>query len=305
MTFKQALDQYTQFRRQEISENSIKSYLVNLRYLILAYEWMAELQGKDSDISNITTEEIEAYLRVSQRLEFWDINHIYHWKISFKKFFDYTNAKGWTYITFALIPRIRMFKKYPKVATTEDIQALMQAIEKNSNTKNRIRDRSIMRMYVETGLRRDELLRITLSDLLPGSAGAIVRNGKAQYDLPWDRVHWSHQMTRELQEWLELRDRLHLDHDYLFCSLGSTKFGKPMGSNGINKMFNRYSDLAGVHITPHMIRHWKGRSITRQNGSVYDVMNILRHKDMRSSRVYTMEAGQARRDLFEKYHVDI
>jgi len=298
MRIETAIHQYTEFRLQEVSEATLKSYMVPLRYFALAHY--------DCELDNIQSNTVERYLNSAGKVGFWSQNNLSAWRTTLKTFFDFTNAKGWSDVQFVLVPKIKTRKKYPNIATNEDLILLIEEVKKQPNEAIRSRDLTLVYLLVETGIRRGEACGIRVNDIRMCDRGAVIRGAKASESQPYDMVHWSESFQIVLDNWIHIREEYDIHHEgSLFLCMSGARYGRPLQGYGLNKILQRYSEKMGKRITPHMIRHWKGRSITRQGGSSQDVMNILRHRDLRSSLIYTVEAGKERRDLYGKYHVII
>ena len=78
--------------------------------------------------------------------------------------------------------------------------------------------------------------------------------------------------------------------DALFPSINTHKTGQRLTVGGVGEMLRRYSNKAKLPyaINAHSLRHHMGHDIIKKGGSMADVMNILGHASVDSSKVYTM-----------------
>jgi integrase/recombinase XerD len=102
------------------------------------------------------------------------------------------------------------------------------------------RDRVLIELMLDTGLRRGEVCRLTWGDLAPDRALVRVRVRHGKGDRP--RVTYC-----TLETWRHLLDA---------CSPGDSRepvFG--LRPDGLRQMLRRLGERAGVKVHPHMIRH--------------------------------------------------
>ena len=138
-----------------------------------------------------------------------------------------------------------------------------------------VRDRAIVITLMYVGLRVDKLVKLRLNDLNLGerSGSILVRQAKGNRDrlagVPIEA-------RRELIEWLQVREGLGCEHDYLFMQI--RKGYKPIGVRSIQQMVQEVGRRAGLEmkLSPHILRHtalriWRqkvndGRIVAAQMG---------------------------------------
>lgn len=116
------------------------------------------------------------------------------------------------------------------------------------------RDTAIVRLLLDTGLRREELVSIDVADLeLRRQEVTVTGKGNKTRTVPF-----SNRTTLALRKYLRVRDqRPAAAHPALFLSLRPSARGEwRLTGGGVGEMFSRRSMAAGMeHLYPHMMRH--------------------------------------------------
>jgi integrase/recombinase XerD len=122
------------------------------------------------------------------------------------------------------------------------------------------RDKMLIQFMLRTGLRRSEVINVTVDDIIEGGDGAYVRvrQGKGRKDriVPLDtsREHFSRKLlrfirvsrptdTRSSHLWLSSR-RDPRTGDY-----------EPLDSEGLKSLLDRLGEATGLHVHTHKFRH--------------------------------------------------
>jgi site-specific recombinase XerD len=171
----------------------------------------------------------------------------------------------------------RIAEKQLPLLTDGDIAALLKVTEGRDFASRR--DHALIRVLVDTGIRRGELVGLTLSDLdLPdGRRGAtawgtlLIRSGVSKSDR--DRaVPLGNKTMRSLDRYLPLR----AGHppaaftDRLFLSQRG-----PLHPNGCGDLIRRIGKRAGVEgLHPHRFRHTFAHRFLLEGGNEHDLMQI-------------------------------
>ena len=167
--------------------------------------------------------------------------------------------------------------KLPEVLTQDECRALAAAT--NPRYLTGLRDRCIIRLMLNTGLRSAECLDLKLTDIDWNSGQMMVREGKGQKD----RALWINPDVLELlQKW---RARRPDGSDYLFI----TGKGGPVSGRALKAMVERRGKKAGLtkHVHPHTLRHSFATEMYRQTKDIRRVQKMLGHADLSTTMIYT------------------
>lgn len=129
-----------------------------------------------------------------------------------------------------------------------------------------VRDKAIVTLLFDTGIRSSELCTLTRSKVLLDQRLIIVM-GKGQ---KMRAVPFSVGTSLHLRKYL-----LEHDHEYVFLS----RSGNPLTPNGLLQLMMRLAKRAGVEeLYPHLLRHTFATNFLRAGGSTLQLQRILGHE---------------------------
>jgi site-specific recombinase XerD len=177
-----------------------------------------------------------------------------------------------------LLPRKR--QRLPVVLTVTEARRLLAAAEGHPNPRMAFRDRAAISTLLFCGLRRSELLDLRVSDLDLRGRWLKVRRGKG---FKGRLVPMVAEAVEALSDWLEFRPEAW--HECLFTGTG----GRPLGVNGIDRMFRRVARRAGVMregVSLHTLRHSFATFLLQQGCDLVSIKEMLGHADLSTTAVY-------------------
>jgi integrase len=142
----------------------------------------------------------------------------------------------------------------PKVAIIPDriLAGMLAGVEggRERKTFEQIRDAAIIRLFMDTGARNDELTRLELGDLLDGDMvrlwGKSKGGGKVERHVPY-----SDRTGQALRRYLRAREHHPMaGSDRIWLGLRG-----PMTTSGVRQMIWKRSEKAGMRVHPHQFRH--------------------------------------------------
>jgi integrase len=152
--------------------------------------------------------------------------------------------------------------------------------------------RLVVEMLARTGMRKSELIRLTVDSVVQIGSAFWVR-------VPVGKMHTDRyvpiqpQLKDLLDRWLASRPG-ELRSDLLF-----TDHGRPMGVEAIDRALHKVAAAAGVgHVTPHQLRHTLATQAVNRGMSLEAIAALLGHKDLTMTMVY---ARIADRTVAEEY----
>lgn len=151
-----------------------------------------------------------------------------------------------------------------------------------------LRDRAILRLLFDLGLRRGEVCRMELEDVdLEGSVVAILGKKRTQKEL-----RTLPEPTRDaLVEWIQARGS---EPGPLFVNFSRAHERERLTPTGLTVLVKALGKRAGLKVTPHGLRHAAiTAALDLTKGDVRAVQKFSRHRDVRVLNVY----DDARRDL--------
>jgi len=198
-----------------------------------------------------------------------------------------------------LLMIVQKSKRLPKHLTIEEVFRLIAAAK--GDTESEIRDRALLEMWYATGARVSELAQLSVSQIDFDEKVVKIR-GKGGRErivpLSEDAVAWGKKYRDVRHQWLiqhELKDSKTF---YL------TRLGKAFSRQGIWKLVKKYAKQANINrkVWPHMIRHSFATHVLRGGADLRAVQELLGHKSISTTEVYTHLAIENLRTMQLKYH---
>lgn len=184
---------------------------------------------------------------------------------------------------------VRCPKTLPRVPEDETIGRLLAACD---DTFEGRRNRALVSLLADSGLRISEALRLRIEDVNFSSRTLAVRGGKGQKD----GVGFSGAETAQV-----IRSRLGtrrdaMPEDFLFCDQGGRARSRSHGTHVLHCLSVR----AGLtrKVGPHALRHYAATSILKQTGNLELVRQVLRHESLAMALRY---AHLAKPDVSRKF----
>lgn len=165
----------------------------------------------------------------------------------------------------------------------QEIQALIAACE---NTPTGIRNKAIVLMLLDTGLRVGELARLTLDNVQMNTGKVYVEPWGSGKKTKSRHVYLGRASIRALYRYKLNRGE---EGELLFL----TRHEKPMNRNSIRHMLYTLGDRAGViNVYPHRLRHTFAIQYLRNGGDVFTLQRLLGHSTLEMVRRYLQLADQ-------------
>jgi integrase/recombinase XerD len=177
----------------------------------------------------------------------------------------------------------------PDPLSVAQARALVEAAGRADNP-TRLRDKALLLMMLDTGLRATELISLTVGDIDTAQRRAWIERGKGNKGRA---VWWSSETNRAIIS--HLRRRKDADPgEPLFTSAGRTK-GEPLTRGGLLQIVNRIGEAAGVDVHPHKLRHTYAVLFLTAGGQQIALKESLGHTTMEMTSRYVRysEANRA------------
>lgn len=260
-----------------------KGYETDARQLCVAL--------RNPEIINVRLEDVERYLLDMENAGF-SRNSIVHKACAFRTLFRELRRHGHIVINPDDIPIPRKDFKEPHVATDEDIQKVLEVISESPQRHGRFRNKAILLLLRDTGMRIGELRSMNVQDLDLENKRARIKTEKTRGMVPFRNVFWEDECNGAIKEWLEerklfLKERNKTSEALFICNHRDTGVGR-IGKTAINIAFRKASWVAGIPtLNPHSLRHRKGHKLASNGANNSVISKVLGHSTLASSFVYT------------------
>jgi len=161
-----------------------------------------------------------------------------------------------------------------------------------------IRDKVILELLFSTGLRVSELVSLNRNqiDLKTREFGIIGKGGRARV------VFISKNMIQFLDRYLV--SRLDKENALFIRYGGNLSSSKRLTARSIQEIVRKYVLQAklSVDATPHTLRHSMATDLLREGADIRSVQEILGHKNIATTQIYTHVTNARLREVHEKFH---
>ena len=169
-----------------------------------------------------------------------------------------------------------------------------------------LRDRTIMELFFSSGMRISELVALDVDRLSMLKDDDKERTyelsivGKGKHIRT---IFISPRAAKWLRTYLKTR---HNDmHKPLFINYRSRgSDNKRLSARSIQKMISKCALIAGLSkkVTPHTLRHTYATDLLGHGADLRSVQELLGHKNVATTQIYTHVTNKRLRDIHEKFH---
>jgi len=168
-----------------------------------------------------------------------------------------------------------------------------------------LRDRAIMELFFSSGMRVSELVSLDTDQLSFLSDKSRTRTYELSIVGKGSHVRTIF-ISPRAAEWLRTYLASRKDvFDPLFINLRSRKEeAKRLTPRSIQSMITRSAMLAGLSkkVTPHTLRHSYATDLLAHGADLRSVQELLGHKNVATTQIYTHVTNKRLRDIHEKFH---
>jgi integrase/recombinase XerD len=250
------------------------------------YQWALSMLVKfmDKPLRQVDTEDLRRFMASVQENQQLSRTSIFHiWK-SIRAFYKWTSSEGLSERPDKLLTKPRYAYREIQPLSEAEIKALLKAIDRTKPSEGKRkpftmprstahRDRAIIMLLLDTGLRASELCRLTVKDLDLQSGTITVRPFMSGIKSRPRIIPFGNVTKKALWRYLAVRNTEYKGDELFF-----SREGHPMDRNSLRKLLNRLGERAGVpNVHPHRFRHTFAIQYLRNGGDVFTLQRILGH----------------------------
>lgn len=234
-----------------ITTKELREYIVSIRERDVRYK---DAPQRPTEAGNLARETIDGHIR------------------AMKRFFSWCAVEYDTPDPTRSIKRPKPSKPQPKAIDQKDFLKLWQSCADNDAG---IRDRALLAVLADTGVRLQGLLGMTLTNTSIQDKRALVteKGNKTRW------VYFTNLTARLLFCWLAIRQS---PTDSIWVSMTE---GTPLTASGVHEMLKRLKERAGVRgrVNPHSFRHNFAREYIRNGGDIVTLAKLLGHSSVETT----------------------
>ena len=190
----------------------------------------------------------------------------------------------------------RKHRRLPHFLSTDEIGLLLNAPDLSDQLG--IRDRAMLETIYSGGLRVSELVGLNYSDLELDEGLIRVRGkGKKERFSPLGSY-----ALDALNSWLSRSN--HPKRSQPDAPVFTNRFGKRITTRSVRRMMEKYIKLTGLdqRTSPHTLRHSFATHLLDRGADIRSVQELLGHKSLVTTQIYTHLTTAKLRDIYEKSH---
>lgn len=171
--------------------------------------------------------------------------------------------------------------KLPRVLSREQVAKLI-------SVTNNLKHRTIISLLYSSGVRRQELIDLKLSDIHSDRMLIHVRQGKGKKDRYV-------QLSEKILQGLRLYFKEYKPKDWLFEGPG----GKQYSPSSVLKIVANASQKSNIpfKVTPHMLRHSCATHLLEQGTDLRYIQTLLGHSNIKTTEIYAHVAMKDIRNI--------
>jgi integrase/recombinase XerC len=198
---------------------------------------------------------------------------------------------------FRYIPTPKIEKTLPTFLTEKEMKRLLEL--RKDTFRLGIRDQSILELLYSCGLRVTELVSANVSDIdIFGEMIRVMGKGNRERLIPIGDI-----ALNSICNYLNLRKKLLVNPKEKALFLNYR--GNRLSSRYVRKILNRWISKAAIkkHVSPHVIRHSFATHLLNAGCDLRSVQEMLGHKNLATTQIYTHVNIERLRDVYEKAHL--
>lgn len=176
----------------------------------------------------------------------------------------------------------KLEKKLPPKLTKQEALRLLEIVYNfpYPYAYQRYRNYAVFATFIYAGLRKNELLRLRMTDVDLVNQSIFIRQGKGNKDRV---IPISSSLVAILNRYLEERKRLHKTCPEFFTSLN-----RNMGFTdaGMKRLVQLIKGESGIHFTVHKLRHTFATLMLEGGCDIFSLSKMMGHSDIKTTTIY-------------------
>ena len=284
---------YRRCKAENLSTNTIKTY----SYLFHRAFHHFYGQGKE-EIEEINTDDIRKYLISLQDAGYspHSICDVYR---SLSCFFRWLHMENYVDENpMKLVKKPKLPKEYARTFSAGEVRMMLDYWNKDEFVG--YRNFFILNMLLATGIRKSELLQLSLDDI-DFDARVLTVHGKGdkQRFVPLSKM-----LVRLLRNYMMKRKTYLNEVKQASDALFVNRYGRRLEKSGLEEVFAKMKREIAIdkrRLSPHTFRHTFAKSFLSNGGNLFALQDILGHEDIATTRIYVDFGIDGNRQQIDKY----
>ena len=279
----ETIDRYRRsLKRKNYSGHTLKNYMNILDHF---RRWLT------IPLARVTPKEIGGYVDHLRRRRLSPKTITCHLQ-TIRLFFDYCiNEEGLAAANPVTRISIRLPKPLPRHLKDDEVDAFLAVITDE-------RDRAMFMLMLRSGLRVEEVARLTVDAVEHRKRQVFVSHGKGAKDRV---VYVSDDACSAVETYLEKRSSKAKE---LFLAQKGPMKGRPISVRGIQKRIEYYGRKSGLSVSCHRLRHTFATQLLNADAGLATIQDLLGHGQITTTQRYCRVANlKVQREYYKAMEV--
>jgi len=254
-----------------------------------------------TSIEEVTEALFRSFMLQGRVSRHWSANSYITYHKSFVVFFRWCVNEGYMEINPAdgmEMPKTDR-KLPPKLSRQEATRILETAYNMPYDyTFLRYRNHAIFAVFLYAGLRKQEVLSLTLTDVDLQNRTIFVRRGKGAKDRI---VPMGGTLITILERYLVERKRLKKSCPEFFTSLNRNV---GFTGTGMKRLIEKMNRASGIPFSAHKLRHSFATMMLEGGCDIFSLSRMMGHSDIKTTTIYLAATAEHLRDQIDKHPMD-
>jgi site-specific recombinase XerD len=198
------------------------------------------------------------------------------------------------------LERPKLRRSLPRRLTSQDAERLLERISNYPyrSRLERCRDLALVATTLYAGLRKSELIRLTLADVEAESRSLFVRFGKGGKDRV---IPMGPSLADILAAYLIERKKAGKCCSNFFVSL---RHDRGLTIQGLRSLTLKLRRITGMVFSPHMLRHTFATLMLEGGCDIFALSRLMGHSDINTTTIYLAASAQHLRAQMARHPLD-
>lgn len=289
-------DSFLEYLRSErnYSSKTIESYARDLRM----FQEFLEEQNTPATWTAIEAEDVREWvinLLDEQSLSASSVNRMLS---ALRSYFKYLRRMGWVSVNpMEKVVAPKKKRPLPYFVRESEMDRLFELTSENKSFQG-IRDRLVLMMFYETGIRRAELLNMKDTDVdLAGRQVKVMGKRNKQRVIPFGE-----ELENEIKAYLAVREET-LGKEK-FPTLFVTNKGLPMTADLVSRIVKDNLSMVTTikKRSPHVLRHSFATAMLNHQADLTSIQKLLGHESVATTEIYTHVSFEELKNEYKNAH---